>query len=129
ADCELVLRFYAIRDALTSEARGSLRSLLDRAMKTHAADPETALPPLRDDFQRCLKELVGIFADLTFRLPTTGRLSRPLYDALMVALSLNPHLRPSEEATGVRERLDAALAEARTYDILVGRGNTIDAIK
>jgi hypothetical protein len=86
ADAELVLRFFALRDAF-STGRGSLRQILDRYMAKHANIEETAVIEMRADFLQYLQRLVDLFDGHPFVLPTTGRPSRPLYDALMIALS------------------------------------------
>ena len=88
ADCELVLRFFAIKETILEDRRGSLRSLMDKAMRQHASDNESRLVELDGEFRQALSFLFEIFNGHPFVLPQTGRLSRPAYDALMVAASL-----------------------------------------
>lgn len=129
ADAELVLRFFALRDALLTGKVGSLRQILDRYMETHQnVDDETA-NMMRSDFLGLLERLVDLFEGYPFRLPTTMRPSRPLYDALMIALSNNPELNLIANARAITDSLDAALEDDNKYDVLVGRGNTIAAIR
>lgn len=129
ADCELVLRVFAIRDALLTGGKGSLRTLLDRSMRKHSAESIESMHALRGVYARALHENRETFGVDVFRLPSSGRLSRPLYDALMVAVTLDAELRPSINSEAVRERLKTALGNYSAYDVLVGRGNTMDAIR
>lgn len=128
ADAELVLRFFALRDAINNHKQGSLRAILDRFMAGHAATDGAELQAMEDLFISCLSRLTDVFGADTFRLPRTRRLSRPLYDALMVALSRNPELDVEARRDDIREALSRALETTETYDILVGRGNTILAV-
>ena len=84
---------------------------------------------MRSDFLGLLERLVDLFEGYPFRLPTTMRPSRPLYDALMIALSNNPELNLIANARAITDSLDAALEDDYKYDVLVGRGNTIAAIR
>ena len=129
ADCELVLRFYAIRDALLGDIKGSLRSLLDKTMRKRQGDGDPEIESLRQEFLRCLSLCVETFGPRTFRLPSTDRLSRPLYDALMVAASLNPEGNPVSRREEVVRALQVALTDSANYEVLVGRGNTIEAVR
>jgi hypothetical protein len=128
-DCELVLRFFAIRDALTQSHRGSLRRLLDRTMERHKHDPGPVLKELSSDFRKSLVALSDLFDGAPFKLPNSPRPSRPLYDALMVAYSLHNAERRLRPRASIHRRLAKALADEGSYDVLVGRGNTLEAIK
>jgi hypothetical protein len=128
ADAELVLRFFALRDAF-SKGKGSLRQILDRYMAMHANIEETAAKEMRADFLQYLQRLVDLFEGYPFVLPTTGRPSRPLYDALMIALSREPGLDLVTNAEAIRRSLADALSNEADYDVLVGRGNTMAAIR
>jgi hypothetical protein len=128
ADAELVLRFFALRDAFSTGA-GSLRQILDRYMERNANVNEATANAMRDDFLELLQRLVDFFDGQPFRLPSTGRPSRPLYDALMIALSRAPELDLTVNAQAIKDSLAAALSNEKHYDVLVGRGNTMDAIR
>jgi len=128
ADAELVLRFFALGDAFAS-GTGSLRRILDRYMETHADISDTVANAMRRDFLELLQRLVNLFDGRPFRLPVTDRISRPLYDALMIGLSRAPEVDLVSNADVIKRGLDAALADDVTYDILVGRGNTMAAIR
>lgn len=129
ADAELVLRFFALRDAIHNSRRGSLKRILDRYMEEMADADEDTLANLRSEFHDLLSRLVALFEGEPFRLPSTGRPSRPLYDALMIALSMNPEIDLIANAREIKRRLTAALEDEHSYDVLVGRGNTIEAIQ
>ncbi len=127
ADAELVLRFFALRDAFWT-GRGSLRQILDRYMERQANVDEATTQVMRADFLNLLQRLVDLFNEQPFRLPN-GRPSRPLYDALMIALSRAPELDLVANAPAIKSALANALNDRGPYDVLVGRGNTMDAIR
>lgn len=129
ADVELVLRYFALRDAIENNRHGSLRQILDRFMKKNQHLDESKLLQMKGEFESLLDRLVRLFDERPFWLPTTKRPSRPLYDALMIALSKNPGVDLEENATQIKTRLQQALSESQTYDTLVGRGNTIESIR
>lgn len=128
ADCEIVLRFFAIHDIVSADKRGSLRRILDAFMQDHANSTQEELDHYELLFRSSLSKLISAFPDNPLILPTTGRLSRSLYEALMVAVSLNTG-SPDGSPEELRSRLNAALSDPDKYDILIGRGNTIDMIK
>jgi hypothetical protein len=129
ADCELVLRVFAIKEALTEDKKGSLRRLLDGCMRLHATDGSSAINKLGATFLSSLRELIKIFEGEAFVLPNSAKPSRPLYDAMMVAYSLNSGSRSLRPARRIQAATLKALSTAKTYDILIGRGNTIDSIR
>ena len=128
ADAELVLRFFALRDAIENDQKGSLRTILDRFMASQTSISQSSVDELEVLFEQVLSRLVYVFGESTFRLGPRGRLSRPLYDALMVALSQHPQLKIEENEGAIRDALDEALQTDDRYEILVGRGNTIAAV-
>jgi hypothetical protein len=128
ADCELVLRFFAIRETIAGDLKGSLRTLLDRCMDRHRHDTKATVVRLGEEFKLCLDTLSNLFDGKPFRLPE-GRMSRPLYDALMVAYSLRPQSDLLLRAHSVREELQRSLTKPEEYGVLIGRGNTVEAIK
>lgn len=127
ADCELVLRFFAIRETILDDLKGSLKSLLDKTMKKHKKDSKSEVVLSKELFNNTLTKLNEIFYSKPFLLPNL-KPSRSLYDALMVAYSL---LSSDEIDTkeNINEKLMASLAVQATYDILLGKGNSIEAIK
>jgi hypothetical protein len=129
ADVELVLRFFAIRDALDNNRKGSLRRILDTFMKDNAKASKQVLDGYKEEYQSLLSRLYRIWNGQLFRIPGISRPSRPLYDALMIALSRSPELNLEADSDGIKRRLTDALQRSADYDILVGRGNTIKTIE
>jgi Protein of unknown function DUF262 len=129
ADCELVLRFFAIRDAILANRKGSLRRILDRFTKEHARDKEEQAKQFEQEFLNVLGVLYRTFDEEPFKLPKSYRPSRPLYDALTVALSLERDYDPLPNKQNIQASLQRALGKKEQYDILVGRGNTISAVR
>jgi len=127
ADAELVLRFFALRDAFVA-GKGSLRRILDHYMEENSDAGERTADAMRSEFLSLLSDFVKLFDRRPFRLPN-GRLSRPLYDALMIARSRNPELDITSNANAIKRSLDEALADRDRYDVLVGRGNSMAAIR
>jgi Protein of unknown function DUF262 len=133
ADAELVLRFFALRDAILHDKQGSLRTILDRFMASRSEVSEADLAEMEKQFMDCLGRLIKVFGDATFRLngtknKGTKRLSRPLYDAMMIALSRDPGIDIEPHGTEIRAALNNALGDPDKYAVLVGRGNTIGAV-
>ncbi|TFD75457.1 DUF262 domain-containing protein [Cryobacterium sp. Sr8] len=128
ADAELVLRFFALRDAVENTKSGSLRTILDRFMKSQSSVRESSVGDMEAQFTQVITRLQSVFGDVTFRLKDGGRLSRPLYDALMIALSQDPTIDIESNAVSVRGALERALANEADYEVLVGRANTIAAV-
>ncbi|RUV44626.1 MULTISPECIES: DUF262 domain-containing protein [unclassified Mesorhizobium] len=129
ADAELVLRFYALRDAIENGRSGSLRRILDRFMARNAALDSRDLAYMEQEFLVLLTRLSNTFEGRPFRLPKTNRPSRPLYDAMMIALSRSPELDVEGNSSNIRSKLSDFLSDRDTYDVLVGRGNTVESIR
>ena len=129
ADVELVLRFFAIKDAIENERKGSLRMILDRYMKEHSEDSPESFELMEKEYIQLLQSWISASNGSPFRLPNTNRPSRPLYDALMIALSHFTNFDIERDKDKVNARLQSALNDRYKYDILVGRGNTISSIK
>lgn len=128
-DCELVLRFFAIRETITNDLKGSLKSILDKTMKSHERDNKEEIESLKLLFLNSLHRLTNALGYNFNELPSTGRASRPLYDALMVGTSLLPDLDLTEKSEKIKIALEEAVNNPEKYEILVGRGNTIEAVK
>lgn len=129
ADAELVLRFFALRDAIVEKKTGSLRRILDRYMEEKKDVDLSEENALKSEFLEPLSRLVALFDQEPFRLPKTKRPSRPLYDSLMVALSLAPQIDIESRKSEISAALSFALGDPVSYDVLVGRGNTIEAVR
>lgn len=128
-DCELVLRFFAIREAMAGKVRGSLRHIFDKTMENYRSVSNEDAEHMKNFFISTLNRIVTALGENFLILPTTSQPSRPLYDAIMVATSDLQELDLMANADEIRTRLSIALAAPDQYDILVGRGNTLDSIK
>jgi len=129
ADCELVLRFFAIKETVVNGRQGSLRRIMDDTMSSHQADPKAEVDKLEQEYRSVLKPLFDLFDGKPFVLPQTMRPSRPAYDALMVASTQLSHAPTQTEKVRIQSNFAAAASDLEKYEILVGRGNTVDAIK
>jgi hypothetical protein len=127
-DCELVLRFFGIRDAVEGKTKGSLRQIFDRTMQLYSSLSESEVGHLKSEFLTTLQRVTSALG-YGFHVLPDGQPSRPLYDAILVAAYTQPMSNLKENAVRIKEKLEAALAETVLYDILVGRGNTLESIK
>lgn len=128
-DCELVLRFFAIRDAVAGTTNGSLRQIFDKTMQRYSSLSEPQVAIMKTDFLSALKRVTEALGNDFHVLPTNQQLSRPLYDAILVATHGLQGVNLAEQAVEIRTRLNTALANPSEYDVLVGRGNTLESIK
>lgn len=127
-DCELVLRFFGIRDAVAGKTKGSLRQIFDRTMQRYSLLTEGQVELLKTEFLETLQRVTKALG-YGFHVLPDGQPSRPLYDAILVAAHANRTADIEENSEAIKEKLAAALAEPEQYDILVGRGNTLESIK
>lgn len=133
-DVEIVLRFFAFKDPL--KISGSVRGMLDRVLKDNRALPEDRVTELKSEFLAALRISRQVFGVGAFRLPgeagTLGTLSRPVFDAQMVAMHQLAARRQEILArrTQVATAVDALTQPTeQSYDLMVGRGNTADTIR
>lgn len=128
-DCELILRFFALRDA--TNIRGSMKSILDRTMEKQVSEQEAQ--ELTTCFEERFDFLFQLFDEEPFLIPVGGRdkVSAALYDSSMVAIDELWSQRSAIEndKAGVVSRLSDAIKDPIDYDLLVGRGNTAEAIR
>lgn len=127
-DCELVLRFFGIRDAVAGKTKGSLRQIFDRTMQRYSLLTEGQVDLLKTEFLGTLQRVTKALG-YGFHVLPDGQPSRPLYDAILVAANAQRMTNLEENAEAIKAKLAAALAEPEQYDILVGRGNTLESIK
>ncbi len=129
ADCELVLRFFAIKETIELKLTGGLSRLLDQCIKRHVDDDTDSADRLEKMYLSCLSKLDETFDGRPFVLPNTKKPSSPLYDALTVSLSLHPDTNPVLDKVNIKNRLAKSLANPKEYDVLTGKGNTVDLIR
>ena len=133
ADCQLVLRYFALRD--DANIRGAMKSMLDRAMQHRMDMAEAAATAERTHFDERLRFLHQMFDGRPFRLPADEqgreRISAALYDSSMVALDSLWERREEIQANrqGVVRRTAAALARDDQLALLTGQANTAQAVK
>ncbi len=132
-DVEIVLRFFAFRER--DKLSGSVRSMLDATMKRLRHPSEATLQTLRQDFIDTIRLCSEVFGEQTFRLPPIddrpGKISRPLYDAEMVAIfNLRDHHDDLlSNCETIRNQIrHMTTPHTATYELMVGRGNTASAI-
>lgn len=130
-DCQLVLRYFALKDE--SNIRGSMNSMLDRAMRSNIS--ETQRHVLEAEFKERFTFLFKLFDERPFALRPDengrARVSAAIYDAAMVAINDLWAYRDeiADDATAVRQRMAAATQNASLASVLTGRGNTAKAIR
>ena len=129
-DCELVLRVFALRNP--ENIRGSMKTMLDRAMETNLTDGEAN--DFADEYREHFEFLYELFDKKPFkinlRIDEKEKVSAALYDAAMVALSRIWDRRADVQAdkAGVAERLASAVEKDENYELIVGRKNTAAAV-
>lgn len=134
ADVEIVLRFFAFQD--DEKISGSVRSMLDATMKSNRNATKEQIEVFNSQFLDTLVLARDVFGNDAFRLPDgangKGKLSKPLYDAQIIAL-----FRQYSRADEIREAapevkrvvMNLARPDSKTYELMVGRGNTASTIK
>jgi len=134
-DVEIVLRFFAFRN--DNAISGSVRGMLDSTMKNLRNCDAAAIELLRGEFKDALSAARMLFGNQIFRLPPAegkprGNLSRPLYDAEMVALHRLRDRRDEiiSKSTEISKAVLAlATPDSESYELMVGRGNTAAFVK
>ncbi|QBJ15514.1 DUF262 domain-containing protein [Agrobacterium sp. 33MFTa1.1] len=130
-DCELVLRYFALKN--DANIRGSMKSMLDRAMDTQMTHEQAEAAKV--EFKSRFKFLFDLFGGEPFSIKAPNdnreRVSAAVYDAAMVAVNRLWDRRNEIAArnAAIMLRLTQALANPTEYDILVGRGNTAESVR
>lgn len=130
-DCQLVLRYFALKDQ--TNIRGSMKSMLDRAMSVKITEPEENA--LRSEYIDRLSFLDKLFSGHPFELLPDEkghvRVSAAVYDSSMVAMNELWSDREVVEADAqrVRDRMRTALTDKDEVTLLTGAGNTANSIK
>lgn len=132
-DCQLVLRYFALRD--NKNIRGSMKAMLDRAMQERMPMTSEQADTAKAEFESRFSASVQIFGDKAFVLPPDEkgreRISAALYDASLVAVNRQwKHVTQFVEMSAhIRARLQQEFANAESGPILTGQGNTAQAVK
>lgn len=132
-DCELVLRFFAFRKK--SNIKGSVKSMLDKCMLANLETLGDALDTLRLDFCSRIDLAKDLFGEDAFKLKEINKnqekISPPFYDAVLIACDRQFSNKDKliKKRAKLKAALDQAVANAETYELIVGRANTSDSIK
>lgn len=130
-DCELVLRYFALKDA--ENIRGSMRAMLDRAMQKKISIDQAE--DIKREYITRFTFLYELFDKRPFILSSLTDskfiVSAAVYDAAMVAINELWERREEifSDRANVSIRMSAANADARKYEVLVGRGNTAESVR
>lgn len=130
-DCQLVLRYFALKDP--RNIRGSMKSMLDRAMDTEITEQQG--DALRMEYNERFLFLYNLFQGHPFELPPDERgrvrVSAAVYDSSMVAANelWAQHDAIAEDAASVRARMASALVDQSQVVVLTGAGNTATAVR
>ena len=131
-DCQIVLRFFAFKEA--RRIRGSVQSILDRTMEELQDISVADSAQMGNTYIQILEVARHIFGKRVFRLRgKNGKLepSLPLYDGIMVGIARmsGDWARLMRNRIEIVRRVDALLANEKTYEIIVGRPNTSASIR
>jgi len=133
ADCEIVLRYFAMSDL--SHFKGGMKRTLDNCMIRNQQLKKSNCAELEAEYTEVFSLASQIYGDSLFRLPSdgglTGRRSVPLADAILIAVSEARHKKKElvKHAAKIVGSTRAALENEEQYELLVGRGNTKQAIR
>lgn len=132
-DVEIVLRFFAFLGDV--HIVGSVKRMLDEAMDRKMAASAEELEADRELFTATLGKAVTLLGENAFRMPSRDGervvLSRPLFDAVMVAIArMRAQWGALQNVDAARTAMDGIKDPAsQTYELLVARANTAAAIK
>lgn len=134
ADCEIVLRYFALSDL--SEVKGGMKRTLDNCMERMQRASRRECQDIEEEYLSCLKTAQDVYGNALFKLPIeneglTGRRSVPLSDAVLLGIR-GVGVKASKLKSRKKDVLKATedlLSNPKTYEILVGRPNTKEAIE
>ncbi len=134
ADCEIVLRFFTLRDS--SRFKGGMKKSLNECMMAMKSLTKKECEALEQQYLKLLRSASAIFGDTLFRLlnrngELAGRHSVPLSDAILIALdkvSKAQFKKLVGKSYEVQTKLNKHLSDADDYEKLVGRANTRTSI-
>lgn len=132
-DCEIVLRYFAFRNG--GKIVGSVRSILDNCMKENRNIDEMQIKSYEERFIASITLARKVFGDSAFRIFENGKatkLSRPLFDAQMIAFDRNLAHEDrliERKSLLVKKMQEITSATSPDYPLIVGRANTAKATK
>lgn len=134
ADCQIVLRYFAFREP--GHVIGSTRSILDECMSRLRNPTQALIENMKSEFEQTLDTALKVFGNRAFRAAASsgkrGRLSRPLFDAEMIAIDRLRSQKDKliENRAAIINAIDGLTTEGSdSYATIVGRPNTANAIK
>lgn len=126
-DCELVLRFFALRDK--KNIKGSMKSILDDFMEKNRNPGDDVLEDMAEAFESRILLAQELLGDDAFKL--RDKLSIPYYDSIIIAC--DKEFGRGDELVAQKARLQAKLermaAIEENHALITGKANTADAIK
>jgi len=131
-DCEIVLRFFAF--SRPTKLKGSVRNILDECMEENANKTSADIRHWESRFNSRLALAEEIFGKETFRYRDQRgklKLSRPLYDAVMIAIDSlwDNKSKLKQKRTAVVAEVNGLLRKQKAFAVIVGRPNTAQAIQ
>lgn len=131
-DCELILRYVALKDP--HNIRGSMKSMLDRAMEMKLNQAEAT--QMEQEFIAEFSFLYHLFDMQPFKVRSgpdgKERVSAAVFDASMVAIHRVWDQRHTIQGNKVNiiNRMDSAINDnEEEYELLIGRANTAEAVR
>jgi len=134
ADCEIVLRYFALRDL--NQFNGGMRRTLDACMSRMGHASKSECDKLKKEYLNSLDISWAVYGSSLFKLPAKngeleGRRSVPLSDAVLLGIR-----DLGRDANGLKNKKSEVLKATskllknpKTYEQLVGRPNTKTAIE
>lgn len=130
-DCELVLRFFAVREVYEDKVlAGSMKILLDETMKKNKSLNEPALENKRELFISSVEGLIENIGEQAIINPKLAnpRKARNLYDSMLVAYSYID-INNLQDRNVVINNINATLNDENEYELIISKGNSIENIK
>lgn len=133
SDVEIVLRFFAFLE--DARITGSVKRMLDDAVERRMSSSNEQLLIDKELFTLSLAKALNLLGEDAFKMPSRNGarmvLSRPLFDAVMVAIArMKEQWAVLQDSEAARAAIDAIKnPKAETYELLVARANTAQAIK
>ena len=125
-DCELILRYFALKDEKNIE-KGSVRTMLDRKMGKLKNINKEKSEQLKNEYRSRLDFLFKLFKEEPFQIPSgksgRKRVSVGLYESSMVAIDKLWKFKDTILANqdNVINRLENATKNEEQHSIIVGR--------
>jgi hypothetical protein len=135
ADCEIVLRFFTLRDM--AQFKGGMKKALNDCMIRNKGLAKKECDLFAKEYTEVLRCAKRVFGPALFRLPNkkgalSGRHSVPLSDAILIGLDkLTQEKRAKIEKASdtALNYLHEHLLDSGNYEVLVGRANTKASIE